>query len=289
MSQSEKRIADVQGKFAKAIIDGTPRDDVGWTAGRILLSNRRLILASGDQKQTHPLSSIDEVGGRFDVNQEIARNSRYVSLRIGRDVVLVSTPDADTFEHDVFSALLDDQIILIRHPAVKGGVMQDTGWEKARLKIGDEEVNIATEGASFVEVRLDDISNVNREAREVHGQERKVVEVEHLSDDASVETFLSGQDRHCSFLSTLLRRGEQQAEMDLDLDSEDMEVIMALYSGVSPFEIPEFVGQDPGEVQETFEFLVEREVLEEVRKRSEVVLTTRGRKLARSGVGNKEG
>jgi helix-turn-helix protein len=55
---------------------------------------------------------------------------------------------------------------------------------------------------------------------------------------------------------------------------------MALYSGVSPFEIPSFLGMDVDDVEETFERLVELEVVEEVRIRREVALNSRGRNIA---------
>jgi helix-turn-helix protein len=59
---------------------------------------------------------------------------------------------------------------------------------------------------------------------------------------------------------------------------------MALYSGVSPFELPDFVEMPADDVEERFEWLIERDVLEEVRKRREVELTTRGRNLASEAI-----
>jgi len=55
---------------------------------------------------------------------------------------------------------------------------------------------------------------------------------------------------------------------------------MALYSGVSPFEIPSFLGMEVDGVEETFERLIDLEVVEEVRVRREVALNSRGRNIA---------
>jgi helix-turn-helix protein len=55
---------------------------------------------------------------------------------------------------------------------------------------------------------------------------------------------------------------------------------MALYSGVSPFQIPEFVGLDVEEVEETFDQLIEQGILEKQRVRREVQLKARGRHIA---------
>jgi len=55
---------------------------------------------------------------------------------------------------------------------------------------------------------------------------------------------------------------------------------MALYSGVSSFEVPEFLDMDPDDVEETYEQLIELDVLQEVRIRREVALKPRGRNIA---------
>jgi hypothetical protein len=55
---------------------------------------------------------------------------------------------------------------------------------------------------------------------------------------------------------------------------------MALYSGVSSFEVPEFLDMDPDEVEEIYERLIELDVLQEVRIRREVALKPRGRNIA---------
>jgi helix-turn-helix protein len=62
---------------------------------------------------------------------------------------------------------------------------------------------------------------------------------------------------------------------------------MALYTGVSSFEIPDFLGMDVDKVEEIFERLIELDVLEEVRKRREVSLKTRGRNIASQSINDK--
>ncbi|MFC7195726.1 hypothetical protein ACFQL4_15650 [Halosimplex aquaticum] len=59
-----------------------------------------------------------------------------------------------------------------------------------------------------------------------------------------------------------------------------MEVLMALYSGVSPFEIPDFVGMDVEDVEAVFDRLVEEGILREKRVRRDVRLKARGRNIA---------
>ena len=281
MSQEERKIADTQGRFAQVERDGRPLDDATWTQVRILLSNKRLILASGSGKRTVPLTTINEIGGRYDVNQQIAQVSSYLALHIGEnDVILVAATESDVFESCLFQAFLDQRVVLSKHPAVEGGVVQDSQWQKARLKVEDDELGVALAGGSFVLIELDDIGSVEAAKRTVKGEERGVLEVEHSQGGTSVETHFSASDQICSVLEALLKKGEKQSETAIDLSDTEKEVLMALYSGVSPFDIPDFIGVEVDEVEEIYERLVDLEVVEEVRKRREVTLNARGRNIA---------
>ncbi|PSQ56086.1 chemotaxis protein CheF1 [Halobacteriales archaeon SW_8_68_21] len=283
MSQedSEYKITDTQAKFAVAVREGRKVSDVSWTPGRVLLSNRRLILAGNDGKRTVPLSKLERLGGRHDANQSVARVSNYVSFDLGEQVLLVAASDHESFERDVYRALLDQKTVMAKHPAIEGGVVQDTEWEQARVKIDENGLNAALERGVFVEFDLDDISGLNAAKRTVNGDKKPVIEVSHTDDEGtSVETHVAGDPNRMRFVESWLRKGEQRSSTNVDLSSRDREVLMALYSGVSPFEIPSFLGIDVDDVEETFERLVELEVVEEVRIRREVALNSRGRNIA---------
>ena len=280
MSKSERKLFDTTGRFTQVIKDGSKLGDIGWIDGRILLSNRRLILAGADGKRTIQLSKVDTIEGRYDVNQAIAQVTDYVSVRIGRDVFLVSTGESEDFERTLHKTILDGNIVLLKHPAIEGGVVQNVGWKKARVKIGEEAVNLAVEDGSFVRIEIDDIGTVERDERSVRSAERPVLEAEHTEEGTSVETYLSGNEKHCSVLGSVLERGAERNASSIDLDKDEKEVLMALYSGVSSFEVPEFLDMDPDDVEEIYEELVELDVLQEVRIRREVALKPRGRNIA---------
>jgi helix-turn-helix protein len=55
---------------------------------------------------------------------------------------------------------------------------------------------------------------------------------------------------------------------------------MALYSGVSPFEMADFVGLSVDEVEEIYQHLLEIGAVDEVRTRTEVSLNAQGRNMA---------
>jgi helix-turn-helix protein len=281
MSEGETKLADTQGKFAQVVKGGRKLNDIEWKSGRIILSNKRVVLVSSDGKRTISLSDLDGLKGRVDVNQAIARVSGYISLQFGKDVTLVAPNDTEQFKTQLYKALLNQAVVLTKHPAVEGGVVQDTEWLKGRLKIGDDTIELAIANGKFVEIELDDIGGVERTERMVKDKDRVVLEVEHTDDEGtSIQTHLSGQRRHCSFLGSLLQEGEERAQVDADLSEREHEVLVALHSGVSPFEIPNFVDMDVDRVEETYDRLIELDILEEIRTRKEVRLKARGRNIA---------
>jgi helix-turn-helix protein len=286
--EGEHKIADTQGKFLQVVKNGRKLNDPDWTSGRILLSNKRLVLAGSSGKRSIPLSDVKGLKGRYDVNQAVASVSDYLSVEFDNNVVLIGTSiDIEAFETDVYGALLNQEMILTQHPAVEGGVVQDTDWEKARVKIDEGLVNVAIASGTFVAIELDDIGSVERATRTVEGEQRTVLEVEHTQGDTSVQTYISGETRRCALLESLFLKGERKNEGGVELDEVEKEVLMALYSGVSSFEIPDFLGMDVDEVEEIFERLIEVDVLEEVRKRREVSLKTRGRNIASESINEK--
>jgi helix-turn-helix protein len=280
MSDDEQKLADQTGKFAQVVTDGRKVPDVEWISGRILLSTRRLILATNEGKRTIPLATIKSIKGRQDANQPLAQVSSYISLQMGSDVTLISPQDHEQFEQELYSAILDQQVILVKHPAVEGGVVQNPGWEKGRLKVEDGDVALALATGQFVEIEVDDVGTVEATDRELKGDRRRVIEVEHTQDGTAVETHISGASQHVTVLASLLRKGEQKNTTDVELSDRESEVLMALYSGVSPFQIPEFVGMDVETVEETFDQLIEEGILEERKIRREVKLKARGRHIA---------
>ncbi len=285
MAQRERKLLDKPGRFLQAVKAGRRREDVGWITGRILLSNQRLVLASEAGSRTIPLSAVKDIGGRFDHNQTIARVSEYTAVRFGDQadnvLLLTASKDPDEIEQQLYSAVLDHARIVARHPAVEGGVITDAEWTEATVKVTPEAVDVALTDGSFTEIELDDISEFSAAEQDVRDERQTVLKVEHTTEDGtSVQTYLSGDQRHCAFLESLFREGEERSEIGVDLEYPEQKVLMALHSGVSPFEIPEFVDMDVERVEEIYEHLIELDVLSEVRKRREVELTARGRKIA---------
>jgi helix-turn-helix protein len=287
MSESEYKIADGAGKFLQAVKDGRRMKDAEWTSGRILLSNKRIVLAGNDGKRNLPLSDVASLSGRYDVNQTVAQVSDYVSIKMnGESVVLVSMGEnTEQFETNLYGALLDQTEMLVKHPAVEGGVVTDESFERARIKVDDDQLSVAMQSGSFVSVELDDVGSADAASLDVQGEKSPVLKVEHtVEGDTSVQTYFSSDSHTCSILESLLSKEARKSQGSVDLSETEKRVLMALYSGVSSFEIPDFLGMDVDEVESIFERLIEVDVLEEVRKRREVTMKTRGRNIASEAI-----
>jgi len=279
MSDTEKKIADTRGQYLQAVQGGRELNDASWTACRIVLTTQRLVLIA-DGKRQIPLQSIDRIADRHDVNQQSASVSNYVALHVDEDVVLVSAGEHEEFETNLYRAALNGEIILVQHPAVEGGVVQDSEWTKGRMKVTDEALRLALADGQAVEVERADIGDLAIEDKTVSGEERTVIEVEHTDEGISVETHLAGGEFHATVLQVMLEESAERNRADLDLSSTERRVIMALHSGVSPFDIPSFVGIDVEQTEEIFDRLIELDVISVVRERTEVQLTTKGRRTA---------
>jgi len=123
------------------------------------------------------------------------------------------------------------------------------------MKVTDEALKLALADGQAVPIERADIGDLSFDDKTVSGEERTVIEVEHTQDDISVETHLAGDDFHATVLQVMLEESAERNRADLDLSSTERRVIMALYSGISPFDVPSFVGISVDQTEEIFDRL----------------------------------
>jgi len=280
----EETLSDQKGKFTRVVKDGRKVPDIEWVPGRVILSNRRLVLVSNQGKRTIPLTKVATIKSREEA-RPMAEVSSYVSIQVEEDVTLIAPNDHAELEHELYSAVLDGEVAIAQHPAVKGGVIQDSEWEKGRIAIDENAVGLALASGQFVEIDLDDVGGVEYREGEVMDEERSIIEVEHTVGNTAVETHITGDRRDVNILAGRLQQGEAKDPDEIDLSDAELEVLMALYSGVSPFQIPDFVGIDVARVEQIYDQLIEHGVLELERERREVELKARGRFVASEAMG----
>lgn len=279
MSEGEQKLVDTGGDYRYAVKSGQQVTDSEWQSCRVVLTSKRLVLSTNAGKQAIPLSKItviddDAIPGGVSV-------ASATPLRIGNNVILVDAREVDDFELAYCRAALHDEVILAKSPAIVGGVVQDTAWSRARFRLTDERITLGLPDNERVSFPLADVGTIETETQQVMDDRRQVVEVEHTDEqDRSVETHFSGTDWHLRALVTLLEAVIEERADDHELSELESQVLMALYSGVSPFEMSDFVGISVAEVEEIYQKLLDIGAVDEVRVRTEVALNAHGRNLA---------
>jgi len=281
MSGDERKVIDTSGDFQYVVRDGAPVGEPRWQSCRIIVTNKRLILATNDGKQPIPHSKISVPDDPESVVPDGVPTGATV-LSVGDNVLFVDPADLEDFAYDYFRATLQGAVILARHPAVVGGVIQDDAeWGKARFQLDDGEVRLQFPGGGSTMFDIDDVGTVETDTNVVLGDERAVVEVEHTDEEGrSVETHFSGMVYHTDALESLFGAIVEEREDDYELSEMESQVLMALYSGVSPFEMADFVGTTPDDVEEIYQKLLDVGAVDKVRTRTEVSLNAQGRNMA---------
>ncbi len=282
MSEGERKLVDTSGDYLYAVRDGQPVDEPRWRSCRIVLTDQRLVLATNDGKRAIPHQTIRLPDDPESVVPDGISLGEAVPLRIGESVILVDATGLDDFEAEYCRAVLHDEVILVKHQAIVGGVVQDEAeWSKARFRFEDDRIVLGLPGNRTAAFEIEDVGTIETSRGEVAGEQRRVVAVEHTDDEGrATETHFSGTDRHSRALERLLRGVIEAREGNVELTETENQVLMALYSGVSPFEMAGFVGLEVDEVEEIYQKLLEAEAVDKVRERTEVSLNAHGRNLA---------
>ncbi|MFW5956242.1 MAG: CheF family chemotaxis protein [Halorhabdus sp.] len=279
MSEDERKLLDVAGDYRQAVRDGQAIPDADWQSARLLVTNKRLVLASDGSNRTIPHGRVRIPD---DPSEYVTDPGSELALQIGSNVIVASTTNDADLTRTYCRANIAGEVVLIRHPAVVGGVVQDdAAWGKAKISIDEAAVTLGLPDGDRIGFDLEDVGTVETDTQTVLGDSRQVVAVEHTDGDGrSVETHLSGTDRHTSVLRTLFERIVDSRDDDYELSETESQVLMALYSGVSPFEMSDFVGISVEEVEEIYQQLLEVGAVDEVRTRTEVTLNAQGRNMA---------
>ncbi len=283
MSEGEQKLVDTSGDYRYVVKDGRQLPDADWQSCRVVLTSERMVLATSGGKQAIPHSRILVPDGDSDTVPESVDTSTATPLQIGDNVILIDAQGVDDFESEYCRSALHDEVILVKHQAVVGGVIQETAsWSKCQFRLNDDTVVVGLPGGDSVTFDIGDVGTIDEEEQQVMGQARTVLKVEHTDDeDRSVETHFSGMAWHTRALQSLLSTViEQRQDDDYELDDMERQVLMALYSGVSPFEISDFVGIDVDRVEEIYQKLLDVGAVDKVRERTEVTLNAQGRNMA---------
>ena len=281
MSGDENKALDASGDFQYVVRGGEPVADPRWQSCRLIVTNKRVVLATNNNKQPIPHANISLPDDpESAVPGDVPPGATVLS--VGDNVLLVDATNVSDFAFEYRRATLQGEVILARSPAVVGGVIQDDAeWSKARFRLDDEEVRLQFPGGDSTVFDIDDVGTIETSQSTVLGDQRAVVEVEHTDEEGrSVETHFSGLAHHTDALAALFGAVIEEREDDYELSEMESQVLMALYSGVSPFEMADFVGTTPDDVEAIYQKLLDVGAVDKVRTRTEVSLNAQGRNMA---------
>ena len=280
INQTENKISDTTGKFTVAVKNGTQVDQVSWLEGRIILSDQRLILLGDSGQLAIDFSDITGLSGQKQPDRSLAALSDYMRVELGSDVVIIVPEKYESFRERFFTTTLEGETVRCKHPAVSGGVVQTANWETARLGIDANHVVVTLNDGTQATLEFEELSDTAVTKQTINGAERTVIHVSHLSDKTMVETHIAVPQRARVFAQSLFKQAERRSQTDIELTRTEQEVLLALHTGVRPFDIPSFVGSDVTTIEETFDQLIEYGIIDRVRMRQEVELNASGRNIA---------
>jgi len=231
---SESVVADFVGTFNS---EASARQEP--VKGRILLSERRLVLAADEGKVTIPLSSIfdvsvgtvpDDLGDFFNATVTVAfeRNDRRMVAAIEADDEKI-----EKFTTVLFKAILNGTDMTVKHPSRVGGRVTGESFEPTKLFLKPQAVEFTLADGS-VGVDLATVIDFDRLTREVNGADQSVLAVKHTPSGRTLTTLAATQSsRKMSILGRYLRREYSDLMADLEdvsLSETEVEILVAIYS-----------------------------------------------------------
>jgi helix-turn-helix protein len=265
---SESVIADFVAKFnSESTARGEP------VKGRVLLSQKRLVLAANDEeKATIPLTSIFDIavghvppdlGEFFDSTVTVAferDGSRYVAC------VEADDEKIEKFSTVLFKAIVNGTDVMVKHPARMGGRVTDAAFEPAKLFLQPRAVTFKR-GGEAIDIGLSTVTEFGRSDREINGSKQPTLEVRHMQSGQSMMT-LAGADspRKMSILGRYLRLEytDLMNELrDVELSGDEKQLLVALYSGAGEQDVSlaKVVDADPSNVTMMLNRLQEQELV----------------------------
>ena len=249
---SESVIADFVASF-NSEVSSRPEP----VKGRILLSEKRLVLAADEGKVTIPLSSIFDVAvghvpkglGEFFSSTVTVAFDRH-----GDRLVAAVEADDDKIEKFttvLFKAVLNGTDVTVKHPARVGGRVTGEEFAPAKLFLRPGTVRF-TRQDDQVDVRLATVSGFDRLSREISGSKQAVLAVRHMPNGTAMTTLAATDSaRKMSILGRYLRLeySDLMSELeDVSLSEAEIRTLVAIYSTGPAVSLPAVLDMESSQV-----------------------------------------
>ena len=274
----ESVLADFVGRVHTADI-GSDKP----VTGRVLLSQRRLVVATDDGKTTVPLSGVfDVVVGTVpgDLRSFFSDSVTVAYERDGnrRTALVEGEPDdMERFTRLLFKALLRGVTVTVRHPAKLGGRVTDASDHTASISLSPGAIGFADCPDPFT-VELSSVIDYERTSRTIAGEKRPALVFRHVPETQTVTSIATVPDKRIlNVLGRYIKLEYDEVMEDVeafDPTEEQLEILVSIYTAGGETNIADVV---TGDVAQT------EMVLETLRDENLVVDGDTGAALTRKG------
>jgi len=259
--------------------------------GRVLMSERRLVLVTSDTKTTVPIASIfdiavgqvpPEVEEFFDYTVMVGyvEDTRRKTTVIGGDRETI-----EKFSLLLFRAVLNGSVARITHPAKVGGRVMDTPERRSGLHLDYEsvwfkggDVADAEDGPLSIDLASVVFFEVVERSDGTDGTDL-VLSVQHVEDGQTVTSEITmASRRKMNILGRYLRLIYHWIEADvrdIDVEEHELEVLVGLYSTNEGIDLASLLDVDEAELEVRLESLHEDGLITDAER--PVDLTPQGR------------
>jgi helix-turn-helix protein len=260
--------------------------------GRVLMSNRRLVLATSDTRTVIPIRAMYDIAvGQVppDVEEffDFTVMVGYTNGEQRRTTVIGGSRETiERFSLLLFRAALNGSKSVVTHPAKVGGRVMDSPRRRARIHLEADAVVFPDNeslgsGEEPFEIDLATVIFFEVIERTIDDEKRLVLSVQHVVDGQTVTTEVSlGSRRKMNILGRYLRQMyfyiKTEAE-DVSVSESELEVLVGLYSTGGEADLAALLEIDEAELDARLESLADDELIEG--DRSSPSLTSKGRFL----------
>jgi len=247
------------------------------TKGRVLMSSRRLVLATSKTKTTIPITAIFDIAvGQ--VPQEVEEFFDY-TVMVGyvdgdhrRTTVIGGDRERiEKFSLLLFRATLNGSTALVTHPAKVGGRVMDTTAQKTGLHLDYESVtfpggDIDTESEGPFSIDLASVIFFEViERTNDDGNAKLVLSVQHVENGQTVTSEISMTSRRkMNILGRYLRliyHWIKSDVRDVDIEEPELEVLVGLYSTAEEIDLASLLDIEKPELDARLASLYEDDLI----------------------------
>lgn len=264
---SEAVVADFPGRFHTE--ETETRKPVN---GRILLSQKQLVLATEEAETRIPLSSVVDanVGSPPPAFKQFFNDTVTIAYKKSGQrraaIIEANGQNVEKFKTVFFKVAIGGQTVLVKHPAKRGGRITDASDRKMKLGLKRGQLDLKGNDET-VTIDLGGVIDFGREQRDIGGKTRPTLSVDHSEAGTTLTTLITlPNGRKLNLLGRYVRLEYSDIMEDLEeieVGEEEVETLVSLYSAGGSAELGMLVTGDINETRAIVDKLKEKELVED--------------------------